>query len=409
MLHRTIIVSCLVLTALVAPLVALTPGTDILVPAVALVGDWRTDLYIFNPGTQTANVTVYLLIRDQANLSPAGQSFVIPPGAAAALENLLADTFGETSFAGAIQVTSDQEVVVNSRIYSYKNGVTFGQGYIGIPRCMAVQEGESTDIVGVAKNTSFRTNLVMLEAAGTSSPSRVRVTLYDGQGTQVASKEIDLDGFEPFLRSIADSRVFGSSLADIDYGTLHCEVLSGAVVFSASKVDNDPDTGDPTTLEAWTPATCTEPPSADVYLYAASGEDDISPEISNWDSGSILTELTDEPGYARVMRVEPGMGWGAPSSCIAFMNIGDYQAAYAGIVFKVKSDDLDAILVKVPEVELTYSFADGTDLGNGWFEITAPLSDFVGTDQGTTQFGIHGGYSNGGTFLITDVKLTVAR
>jgi hypothetical protein len=399
------------LTVLVAPLVALTPGTDILVPAVALAGDWRTDLYIFNNGTQTANVTVYLLVRDQANLTPVSQAFVIPPGETAVLENLLADTFGETSFAGAIRVTSDQEVVVNSRIYSYKNGVTFGQGFEGIPRCMAVQEGESTDIVGVAKNTSFRTNLVMLEATGSASeaPSRVRLTLYDEQGTEVATKERNLDGFEPFLKSIDDSRVFGSALADIDYGTLHCEVLSGAVVFSASKVDNDPDTGDPTTLEAWTPATCTAPPAEDAFLYSATGDDDLTPEISHWDSGSTLTELTDDPDYGRVMRVEPGMGWGALSSCIAFMDIGDYQATYAALVFKVKSDDLTAILVKVPEVEITYNLADGTDLGNGWHEITAPLSDFVGTVQGTTQIGIHGGWSNGGTFYVTDVKLTASK
>jgi len=33
--------------------------------------------------------------------------------------------------------------------------------------------------------------------------------------------------------------------------TLHAEVTRGAVVVAASKIDNDPDTGDPTTLEPW--------------------------------------------------------------------------------------------------------------------------------------------------------------
>ena len=54
-----------------------------------------------------------------------------------------------------------------------------------------------------------------------------------------------------------------------------------------------------------------------------------------------------------------------------------------------------------------YPFSEGTDLGNGWYEITAYLSDFVGTEPGNTQFGILGGYSLGGIFYITDVKLTV--
>lgn len=409
MLHRTCMFLCLILTALVAPLAALTPGTDVLVPGAALAGDWRTDLYILNHGQQSANVSVYLLVRDQANLTPESQSFVIPPGEAAVLENVLADTFGKTSFAGALRVTSDQAVVVNTRIFSYRDGVSFGQGYEGIPRDMAVQEGESTDIVGAAKNSNFRTNLVMLEANGEAGEtSRVRVTLYDEQGTQVATKQLELDGFEPFLKRIDHAQVFGSSLEDFDYGTLHCEVLSGAVIFSASKVDNDSATGDPTTLEAWTGGNDSPPPAtSDVYLYASSGEDDLSPSIEEWSSGSTLVEVTDDPDYPRVMRVDPGTAWGAPSSCIAFAGIGDFQAAYHAIVFKIKSDDLTAINVKVPEVELIYDFVDGTELGNGWFEITAPLSDFVGTVPGTTQFGILSGYGFGETFFITDVKLTV--
>ena len=53
------------------------------------------------------------------------------------------------------------------------------------------------------------------------------------------------------------------------------------------------------------------------------------------------------------------------------------------------------------------ALAETEDLGNGWYEITAPLSDFVGTAPRNTQFGILGGYGLGGTFYITDVKLTV--
>ena len=410
MLQRTSFLSFVILTALVAPLAAMTPGTDVLVPGAALVADWRTDLYILNPGAHTANVTVLLLVRDQANPAPESEDFVIPPGETAVLENVIGDTFGKTSFSGAIRVTSDQGVVVNSRIFSLKDGVTFGQGYEGIPRDMAVQEGEITDIVGLAKNDNFRTNLVMLEARGEAgNPSQVRVSLHDEQGAQVATKDLELDEFEPFLKKIDHADLFGPTLADFGYGTLHCEVLSGAVVFSASKVDNDSATGDPTTLEAWAGelSSTPPPPDGDVYLYSSTGEDDLTPVIGEWSSGSTLTELTDDPDYARVMMVEPGTAWGAPSSCISFSEIGNFQPAYGAIVFKIKSDELAAINVKVPEVEPTYSFADGTDLGNGWFEITAPMSDFVGSVTGSSQFGVLGGYGNGGTFMITDVKLTV--
>jgi hypothetical protein len=410
MLRKTIIAYCTVLVALAAPLMALTPGTDVLVPAVALVGDWRTDLYIYNPGSQTATVEVHLLIRDETNMTPESQTFVIPPGETAVLENVLGDTFGKGSFTGAFRVTSTHQVVVNTRIFNSKEGVTFGQGFEGIPRDMAVAEGESTDIVGAAKNTGFRTNLVMIDAAGAEGiSSTVRVSLNDAQGTQIATRDISLGAFTPFLQSLDSDAVFGTGLVDFEYGTLHCEVLTGAVIFAGSKIDNDRATGDPTTLAAWSGGSEEPPvsPDGDVYIFAANGEDDIEAAIQEWSSGSTLTAISDDPDYGRVMKVEPGYQWGAPSSCIAFVNIGDFQANYDAIVFKLKSDDLTAINVKVPDIELIYSFAGGTDLGNGWVEITAPLSEFVGTIPGSTQFGVLGGYGNGGTFYITDVKLTV--
>ena len=409
--RRISILSVVVLTVFVAPLTALSPGTDVLVPGAALVADWRTDLYILNPGEYTANVSVMLLIRDQANPSPESQDFVIPPGETAVFEDVLGGTFGKTSFSGAIRVTSDQGVVVNSRIFNLKNGVTFGQGYAGIPRDMAVQEGETTDIVGLAKSDSFRTNLVMLEARGEAgNPSQVRVSLHDAQGAEVATRDLELDQFEPFLKRVDHADLFGSALEDFAYGTLHCEVLSGSVVFSASKVDNDSATGDPTTLEAWTGELSSTPPqpTGDAYLYSSTGDDDISSMIGEWSSGSTLTELTDDPDYPRVMRVDPGTAWGDVSSCMSFEEIPGFLANFDGLAFKIKSDELTTINVKIPEIELTYAFADGTDLGNGWFEITVPFSDFVGTVPAPDTFGILSGYGLGETFYITDVKLTVA-
>jgi hypothetical protein len=248
----------------------------------------------------------------------------------------------------------------------------------------------------------------MIDAAALSTPSQVRVTLLDDQGAEIATRVFELDTFEPFLRSIDHAAVFGSDLADFNYGTLHCEVISGAVIFAASKVDNDQATGDPTTLAAWSTECQNLPtePGSDAYLFAANGEDDIASEISDWDSLSTLTEVAMD-GYDRVMQVDPGRGWaGGLSSCIAFMGIGDYQTAFDAIKFKIKSDDLSAIYVKVPEIEFAFPFADGTDLGNGWFEITAPFDMFTGSVPGTDQIGIHGGWDVGGTFFITDVALT---
>jgi beta-glucosidase len=146
-------------------------------------------------------------------------------------------------------------------------------------------------------------------------------------------------------------------------------------------------------------------PSTCGTLYSSTGDVDLVPTIADWSSGSTLTEITDDPDYGQVMEVLPGMGWGGLTSAIAFTDIDNYQATCESITFKVKSDDLSAVYVKVPEVEISYNFADGIDLGNGWYEMSIPLSDFAGAIADTTEFAIHSGWSNGGTFYVTDVVL----
>ena len=59
----------------------LTAGTDVLVPAAARAtgrndAQWIMDMYILNPGSAPANVTVYWLVRNRANTSPARRSYI---------------------------------------------------------------------------------------------------------------------------------------------------------------------------------------------------------------------------------------------------------------------------------------------------------------------------------------------
>lgn len=149
------------------------------------------------------------------------------------------------------------------------------------------------------------------------------------------------------------------------------------------------------------------PAGTNGVLFASDGLTTAS-TIQEWDSGSTLTTITDDSDYGIVMKVEPGWGWGASSSCIAFVDIGDYLAAYNSMTFKIKSDDLDAIIAKVPDVEITYGFSDHTDLGNGWYEISVSFGSYSGTQAAPTAIGILGGWSKGGTFFITDVQLSTA-
>jgi hypothetical protein len=246
---------CLLVVAVAAaaaPTFALNPGTYILVAAASRGAGqagsmWMTDLYIFNPGSETVTVTLSWLLRNQANPSPTSQTFSLLTGETLVLNDVIQQTFGLESGNGAFRVVASGEVVVNSRIYNLKGAVTFGQGFAGVPRTAATAAPESTDVVGLAHNASFRTNLVLIDASG--SGSTVALSLRDPAGTELASGTYTLGGYEPRLFPVTN---LGASLS-FDDATLHAEVTSGSAIVAASKVDNDEATGDPTTLEAWAP------------------------------------------------------------------------------------------------------------------------------------------------------------
>ncbi len=231
------------LLAVTVPCLALNPGSDVLVPAAALEGTWVTDLYVLNPGSTAVSVTVSWLERNQTNPTPAvSTNFDLQPGATKVMENLIADPLGlPDGSTGAFRVTADGLVVVNSRIFSLSDGTTFGQGFEGIPAPQATAAGESTAVVGLTRNASFRTNFFALAAANGAT---MTVSLRDPDNQELAARQYTLGVYEPMLGPI-------SSIYDGDFAsaTLLVQVSSGSVIVGASKVDER--SGDPTTLESW--------------------------------------------------------------------------------------------------------------------------------------------------------------
>lgn|GEM_PF-4979636 len=139
-------------------------------------------------------------------------------------------------------------------------------------------------------------------------------------------------------------------------------------------------------------------------LYLYSSEFGSSYEIIDWGSEAGLSEESID-GYDNVFKVESAGKWNI--GIMAFVGLSDsYQSDYESISFKVKSEDLDQITVKIPEVESTYTIENGKDLGNGWYELTVPFSDFSGTSANADAIGIIGGSEAGQSFYITDVYFT---
>lgn len=232
---------CLTLIAAALPVLALTPGTEVLVPAAGRGGAWVTDLYVMNPGTEAVEAGIGWLVRDQANPNPTALTYTIGPGETLVLADVIKEEFGLDSGNGAFLVVATGTVVVNSRIYSADEGETFGQGFEGVPTNIATAAGETADTVGLAVNDSFRTNFY---ACAGAEGAMMDLSLVDPDGVEIASGTKSLQPWMPFLKNIKS--FLGTD--DFDDGTLRVTITSGSAVTGASKVDNA--STDPTTLES---------------------------------------------------------------------------------------------------------------------------------------------------------------
>lgn len=332
---------------------ALTVGNDVLVPAAARgegqAGSmWITDLFILNPGSQSTTVELFWLKRGRANPSPESWIFSLQPGEALILDDVILNTVGSNSGGGAFRVVSDRYVAVSSRIYNLKGGVTFGQGFEGVPRSSAIAAGGSTDIAGLTHNADFRTNIVLIDADG--GGSTVALSLRDSSGSEIASRTYDLLGFEPKLFSVTDLGVTA-----FEQGTLNAVVTSGAAVVVASKVDNDPATGDPTTLEAWTfPGAATTVDG--MYQFAVYDSFDYASGGNLVVTGGNVTSLTAT--YFNWDKVD---GAGSPD-CAEFFFLRNLFAPPAAL-----ADFEDGVIIEQSyesggEISFTFTFSTSANL-----------------------------------------------
>jgi hypothetical protein len=358
----------------------LTSGTDVLIPAAArgpgrAESLWVSDLTILNLGSETSSVEGFWLRRNRVNSNPQSATFSVAPGAALVLDDVIFETFGRQTGYGAFRVVSDTEVYVAVRVYNLQESATFGQGFEGVPRVAAVQAGDFTDVASLRQDSRFRTNIVLIDASNSPAGSTVNLSLRDESGDEIASDIMNLGQLEPKLFPTTDL-----TNTPFTYATLHVEVVSGSVIVTGSKVDNDPNTGDPTTLEAWSPGTTVD----GTYRFAI------------WDSEEYATggNLVIENGVVEAMtgtyinydKVDPA---GTPECTLLFQ---------FGVGFS--PTDVEAF---DSGVEFTDTYPDGGDLT---WTITFSSDDhlgFAGTIEtvGANFSGVDAGCN--GSFPILDI------
>jgi len=228
-------------------------GTEVYLPSVGRgdgVGSsvWRTTLWIHNPSNAAANCEIQLLLRDQANPNPDTYQTTIAAGDTLKIEDATWTLFGIDGF-GALRILSNEEIVVNSRIYNLEGADlsdTQGQFFGGVPASFALANGQSTEILGVnqATDSAFRYNVGFVETSG--SAVSLHVELFDGDGSTLGSAQLSLQAFEARQFNIS---ALGAGQTPTANGRLHISVTGGAgrVIAFGSGIANT--SQDPSTFE----------------------------------------------------------------------------------------------------------------------------------------------------------------
>ena len=197
-----------------APAYAGFTGTDVFLPSVGAKPGvppavWYTTVWVHNPNPTPANVTFYLLER-QENLAPRAFTDTIPAGDTKRYDNAVKTMFGVETF-GALRVTSNVKVMVGSRIYS-QSGTrledSVGQFFAGVPVSFAIGSGESTELTGVWQtkpdaNSTFRYNFGFVEVTGTGSAT-VQVQVKDHTGAVQGTKSYTVRRWEQVQKGFKD-------------------------------------------------------------------------------------------------------------------------------------------------------------------------------------------------------------
>jgi hypothetical protein len=152
-----------------------------------------------------------------------------------------------------------------------------------------------------------------------------------------------------------------------------------------------------------------------IYLYTADDSlidldfNEDYQSVNDWGSGSTLDkEYTEDSIYQPVIMVTPGIGsWGDSSNgCVAFSQFSPgFASTYQSLHFKYKGGTL--VKLKFPGTknqEVIYDVNSATQLEDGWFEFTIPLSNHEDY-QTASEFGIFN-HNIEDPFFITDIYFT---
>ena len=162
-------------------------------------------------------------------------------------------------------------------------------------------------------------------------------------------------------------------------------------------------------------------PEAVVFATDPNVTEDLAPPgVDNFGSGAVFDfAFAGDPDFNPAIQATSGEGYGAGVH-VAFVAFTGYAAGFASgygeFVFKVKGDPANLAAFEVKfigggDTSQTYditSYSGSTDLGNGWYQVEIPMTDFAANIAANDGFllGPLGAQAAPFTFLMTDIGFT---
>ncbi|HEY0158457.1 MAG TPA: hypothetical protein VGF28_14335, partial [Thermoanaerobaculia bacterium] len=213
---------------------------------IAGVGQWRTDMRVFNAGTEDVETTMSFI--SLAGGEPRTINVTIPAGEVRQFDRTLPSLFGISNDAGAVHISTpaSARLVATGRTYNQATNGTYGQFISAVtPAEAAGVESRPLQLLQVEESPRFRSNLGLAEVTGNPVTIELSFVPPDSKFTAITELTLGPNEFRQLgsvLRSVGMADTFNTRIT--------VRVLSGTGRVTAYASVIDQLTNDPTYVPA---------------------------------------------------------------------------------------------------------------------------------------------------------------
>lgn len=222
-----------------------TGSTKFVIPGVADLNAWHSDVRIFN--ASAAKVDAQLTFVSQTG-GVQTKPLTLGPNEVKQLDNLLQTTFGITNDGGALHISTATaaNLIATARTYNLTTNGTYGQFISAVtPNDAAALGTRPLQLLQIEESDRYRTNVGLAEVSG--QPARVEVTVVPPDSKVSAVVQLDLGANEfrqlsQILKQVGMENTYNARVS--------VQVISGTGRITAYASVIDQQTQDPTLLQA---------------------------------------------------------------------------------------------------------------------------------------------------------------